>query len=148
MPELNIEQIKKVLPHRYPFLMVDRVLHLEENHIISIKNVSANEEFFNGHFPGKALMPGVLQVEAMAQSGAIMLLEKHIENPENNLVVFTNINRAKFRKSVIPGDQFHMDIKLTQRRRNFTTMEGIATVGDKVACELEATAAIVPKEEE
>lgn len=146
MPELDVEEIKKILPHRYPFLLVDRVLELKKNHIISYKNVTANEEFFNGHFPGRPLMPAVLQVEAMAQSGAIMLMKMHVKKPEENLVVFTNINKAKFRKSVTPGDQFHMDIKLTQRRHNFITMEGTGTVDGKIACELEATAAIVPRE--
>ncbi|HLR76889.1 MAG TPA: 3-hydroxyacyl-ACP dehydratase FabZ [Balneolaceae bacterium] len=145
MPELETEDIKEILPHRYPFLLVDRVLELDKKHIISYKNVTANEEFFNGHFPGKPLMPAVLQVEAMAQSGAIMLMKMHVEKPENNLVVFTNINQAKFRKSVTPGDQFHMDIRLTNRRRNFITMEGAGTVDGKIACELEATAAIVPR---
>ncbi len=93
-------------------------------------------------------MPGVLQVEALAQTGCIMLTEMHIEDPDNNLIVFTNINKAKFRKSVVPGDQLMMEVFLTNRRRNFTTMEGTATVDDKVVCELEATSAIVPKEDE
>lgn len=145
MSVLDVEEIKKILPHRYPFLLVDRVLKLEKNHILSYKNVTANEEFFNGHFPGRPLMPAVLQVEAMAQSGAIMLLKMHVEKPEDNLVVFTNINKAKFRKSVTPGDRFEMDIKLTGRRRNFITMVGTGTVDGKIACELEATAAIVPR---
>jgi len=79
MDQLNIEEIKKLIPHRYPFLLVDRVLEVEEGRILSLKNVSVNEEFFNGHFPGKSLMPGVLQVEAMAQSGCIMLMNGHIE---------------------------------------------------------------------
>lgn len=148
MSVMEVEAIKKVLPHRYPFLLVDRVLELEDNRIVTIKNVTANEEFFNGHFPGKPLMPGVLQVEAMAQSGCIMLLERHVEDVESNLVVFTNINKAKFRRSVVPGDQLRMEINLTSQRRNFTTMEGKATVDGQVACELEATAAIVPKEDE
>lgn len=143
MEELEIEDIKNILPHRYPFLLVDRVLEVDEKHIISYKNVTANEEFFNGHFPGKPLMPAVLQVEAMAQSGALMLMKMHVDDPEENLVVFTNINRAKFRKSVTPGDQFHMEIDLTKQRRNFITMEGKGTVKGEVACELEATAAIV-----
>lgn len=146
MPELQIEDIKNILPHRYPFLLVDRVLEVDESHIISYKNVSANEDFFNGHFPGKPLMPAVLQVEAMAQSGALMLMKTHVEDPDNSLVVFTNINGAKFRRSVTPGDQFHMEIDLTQQRRNFITMEGTGTVDGEVACELEATAAIVSKD--
>ena len=148
MSLMEIEAIKKVLPHRYPFLLVDRVLELEEKRILAYKNVTANEDFFNGHFPGKPLMPGVLQVEALAQTGCIMLTEMHIEDPENNLIVFTNINKAKFRKSVVPGDRLMMEVFLTNRRRNFTTMEGTASVDGDVVCELEATSAIVPKEDE
>lgn len=147
MASLTIEEIKKLIPHRYPFLLVDRVLELEEERILSLKNVTANEEFFNGHFPGKPLMPGVLQVEAMAQSACIMLMKKHIEDIDKKLVVFTGIKDAKFRRSVIPGDQLKMEVKLVNQRRNFVTMEGTATVDGEVACELKASAAIVSNEE-
>lgn len=146
MDQLNIEEIKKLIPHRYPFLLVDRVLEVEEGRILSLKNVTVNEEFFNGHFPGKSLMPGVLQVEAMAQSGCIMLMNGHIDDVENTLIVFTGINKAKFRKSVVPGDQLKMEVKLVNQRRNFVTMEGVATVDDEVVCELEASAAMVSNE--
>jgi len=148
MDELKITDIKKLIPHRYPFLLVDRVLEVEEGRIRSVKNVSVNEEFFNGHFPDRPIMPGVLQVEAMAQSGAIMLMHSHIDDPEESLMVFTGINKAKFRKSVVPGDQLEMEVTLVNQRRNFYNMEGIAKVGDDVVCELEASAAVVPSEEE
>lgn len=147
MDSLQIDEIKKLIPHRYPFLLVDRVLEVEEGRILSIKNVSANEEFFTGHFPDRSIMPGVLQVEALAQSGCLMLMHSHIDNPQEYLPVFTGINRAKFRKSVVPGDQLKMEVILINERRNFYTMEGEAFVDDNIVCELEASAAIVPSEE-
>ncbi len=143
---MKIEEIKNYLPHRYPFLLVDRVLEAEENRIVTIKNVTVNEEFFNGYFPGAPIMPGVLQVEAMAQSGCIMLMKAHVEDSQNTLIVFTGIKNAKFRQQVVPGDQLKMEVKLAGMRRNFVTMEGKATVDGKVVCELEASAAIVPKD--
>lgn len=144
---MKISEIKKLLPHRYPFLLVDRVLEIEEKRILTIKNVSVNEEFFNGHFPGKSIMPGVLQVEAMAQSGCLMLLNSSlVDDPDDVLIVFTGINNAKFRKSVVPGDQLKMEVHLANQRRNFVTMIGKAMVDDNVVCELEASSAIVPRE--
>lgn len=143
---MNIEEIKKVLPHRYPFLLVDRVLELQEDSIKALKNVTANEEFFNGHFPGQPIMPGVLQVEALAQAGAIMLMTQKVDNPGDSLMVFTGIKNAKFRRQVVPGDQLILEVKLENMKRNFVVMTGTATVNGEIACEIEASAALVPKD--
>lgn len=144
---MKIEDIKKVLPHRYPFLLVDRVLEVEEDRIKALKNVTVNEEFFNGHFPGQPIMPGVLQVEALAQAGAIMLMTQKVDDPGDSLMVFTGIKNCKFRRQVVPGDQLILEVELGSMRRNFVTMNGKATVDGEVACELEASAALVPKEQ-
>jgi 3-hydroxyacyl-[acyl-carrier-protein] dehydratase len=141
-----IEEIKKIIPHRYPFLLVDRVLELEEEQITAIKNVTVNEEFFNGHFLGQPIMPGVLQVEALAQAGAILLMKQKVEDSEKNLMVFTGIKNCKFRRQVVPGDQLKLEVKLGMMRRNFVTMIGTASVDGEVTCELEASAAVVPKQ--
>jgi len=143
---MDIEEIRNYLPHRYPFLLVDRVLELEDERIVTIKNVTANEDFFNGHFPGAPIMPAVLQVEAMAQSGCILMMKNKVENPDQSLIVFTGIQNAKFRKKVVPGDQLKMEVILTNMRRNFATMEGTATVDGNKVCELIASAAIVPRD--
>ena len=142
---MHIEEIKKLLPHRYPFLLVDRVIELNENEIYTLKNLTMNEQFFQGHFPDRPLMPGVLQVEAMAQSGCLLIMKTKVEDPDNSLVVFSKIQEAKFKRSVVPGDQLRMYIQLDAVRRNFITMSGHAKVDDEVACELKATAAIIER---
>lgn len=142
---MTIEEIKKYIPHRYPFLLVDRVLEMTDDSIVTIKNVTANEDFFNGHFPGAPIMPGVLQIEAMAQSGCIVMLKTKVEDPSKVMIVFSGINKAKFRKPVVPGDQLRMEVRLLEQRRNFVTMAGRATVDGQLTCELEATAALVDR---
>ncbi len=144
---LNIEDIKKLIPHRYPFLLVDRVLEIGEESITAVKNVSVNEPFFQGHFPGAPIMPGVLQVEALAQAGCVWMMKEKVEDPDKTLIVFTGINNAKFRRQVVPGDILKLEVEMGGMRRNFVTMIGKATVEGDVTCELEASAAIVDREE-
>jgi 3-hydroxyacyl-[acyl-carrier-protein] dehydratase len=142
---LTIEQIKELIPHRYPFLLVDRVLEVTETTAKGYKNVTANEEFFNGHFPGAPIMPGVLQLEAMAQLGCILIMNAKKEELKDSIIVFTGINNAKFKRMVVPGDKLDLEIELGSVRRNFATFKGTATVDGQLACSMEASAAIVPK---
>ncbi len=120
-------------------------MEMTDESIVTIKNVTANEDFFNGHFPGAPIMPGVLQIEAMAQSGCIVMLKTKVEDPSKVMIVFSAINKAKFRRPVVPGDQLRMEVQLVEQRRNFVTMAGRATVDGQLTCELEATAALVDR---
>jgi 3-hydroxyacyl-[acyl-carrier-protein] dehydratase len=136
---LDIHDILKILPHRYPLLLIDRVLELErKKHIVAIKNVTINEPFFNGHFPGQPIMPGVLIVEALAQAGGALLLTE-VEDRSNKLVVFTGIDRARFRKPVSPGDQLRLELEVTGWREVprmiAARMHGTAYVGEKRVAE-------------
>lgn len=143
--EMDIERIQSILPHRYPFLLVDRVLEVEPGkRIVAIKNVTANEPFFIGHFPGKPIMPGVLQLEAMAQVGGLLLLNQ-LENPEDKLVFFTGIDKVKFRKPVVPGDQIRFELEAVRVRTKFTKMVGRGYVDDRVVVEAELSAALVDR---
>jgi 3-hydroxyacyl-[acyl-carrier-protein] dehydratase len=130
---LDIEKILKILPHRYPFLMVDRVLELKKgDSIVAIKNVTYNEPFFLGHFPEIKVMPGVLMLEAMAQAGGILLYHS-IPDPENKLVFLTKIDNTKIRRSVVPGDQLRIEAKLLRLKGRFCHIQGKATVdGEEV----------------
>ena len=132
---LNILEIMKLLPHRYPMLLVDRILEFEDGkRIVGLKNVSANEQFFQGHFPGNPVMPGVLIVEAMAQCCAVLFL-KDIEDRDKKLFLFGGVDKARFRKPVIPGDQLIMECTVLQKRASTVRMRGEAKVNGVIVAE-------------
>jgi beta-hydroxyacyl-ACP dehydratase FabZ len=132
---LDINQIQKILPHRPPFLLVDRVLEMEPGkRIVGIKNVTMNEPFFAGHFPNFPVMPGVLIIEAMAQTGGLLLLQDE-SDPARKLVFFAAIEEAKFRRPVVPGDQLRLEMEMLSRRSAFCRMKGQALVNGQVAAE-------------
>lgn len=141
----DIQSILKIMPHRYPFLLIDRVLDLEpDKRVVAIKNVTINEPFFQGHFPGHPIMPGVLILEAMAQAGGILLLNA-IENPETKLVYFMSIDNAKFRRPVTPGDQLRFELDMLTFRRNTCKMSGHAYVGDTLVAEADFMAMVIDR---
>jgi 3-hydroxyacyl-[acyl-carrier-protein] dehydratase len=131
----DVVEIQKILPHRYPFLMVDGILEMERlKHIVGVKNVTINESHFQGHFPGKPSMPGVLIIEAMAQTGGLLLLLE-IPDRESKLLYFVAVDGARFRRPVVPGDQLRLDIKVLSWRGDFCKLEGKATVDGQLAAE-------------
>ena len=142
---LEADAIMKILPHRYPFLLVDRVLSVEEGRAVAIKNVTVNEPFFQGHFPGQPIMPGVLVLEALAQVGGVLAFQTSKE-AENHLVIFVGIDRAKFRKPVVPGDQLRLEVTLLHKRHPYWRLRGEAYVGDALVCEMEFKAMLSPRE--
>jgi 3-hydroxyacyl-[acyl-carrier-protein] dehydratase len=142
---LDIGDILRSIPHRYPFLLVDRVLELEPGRrIVALKNVTINESFFLGHFPGAPVMPGVLIVEAMAQSGAVLLLHD-MPDRDSNLVYFTGIDHARFRRTVRPGDQLRLTLEVLKLRARTCKMHGRAEVDGSLAAEAEILSALVPR---
>ncbi len=144
-PVLDIKEITRRLPHRYPFQLVDKIIHLDEQCVTGVKNVTINEPFFQGHFPGEPIMPGVLQVEALAQTGGILVLNT-VPDPENYLTYFLGIDACRFRKMVVPGDTLVMHCKLlTEIKRGFSKMSGQIFVGDKLTCEVTMLAQIAKK---
>jgi 3-hydroxyacyl-[acyl-carrier-protein] dehydratase len=148
--QLDIQEILKILPHRYPFLLIDRVIELtRKERIVAIKNVTINEPFFVGHFPNLPIMPGVLIIEALAQTGAVLLLSE-VEDRHTKLVFFTGIERARFRRPVVPGDQLRLEVQVKAWRgsgaRIAVRMEGIAFVEGKKAAEAVVTAQLVERE--
>ena len=142
-PVMDNNQIRELLPHRYPFLLVDKIIEKGENHIVGVKNVTTNEPFFQGHFPQEPVMPGVLHIEAMAQTGGILVLST-VDEPERYSTYFMKIDNVKFRQKVVPGDTliFHVSF-MTELRRGCAVMKGYAFVGEKIVTECEFMAQIV-----
>lgn len=141
----DITDVMDLLPHRYPFLLVDRVLEIDpEKSITAIKNVTINEPFFQGHFPGSPIMPGVLVIEAMAQAGGLMLFDS-VDDPRRWLVLFGGIDKVRFRKPILPGDQIRFELELVSKRGRMCKMRGVAKVDDRVCAEAELTAMLVEK---
>jgi len=135
---MTLEEIKNILPHRYPFLLVDRVIEINKGkYCKALKNISANEEIFQGHFPNHAVLPGVMIIEALAQTAGIVIHSGKDKNSSNEIVFFAGIDKAKFRIPVIPGDQLLLETNLINQRRNFWVFEGKASVDDKLAAQAE-----------
>ena len=144
-PIFNVEQIKEFLPHRYPFLLVEKIIELSDNHVVGVKNISVNEAYFEGHFPGNPVFPGVLQMEALAQTGGILALTT-VDVPENWDTYFLKMDNVKFKKIVRPGDTLLLKMKLlTPIRRGIVHMQGTAYVGDSIVSEGELTAQIIKR---
>ncbi len=141
----DIQEILGFLPHRYPFLLIDRVIEFEPaKRLVAIKNVTINEPFFQGHFPGYPIMPGVLVIEAMAQAGGIIMTHE-LPDRDDKLVVFTGIERAKFRQKVTPGDQLRIEVDVLSFRTRAGRIQGRALVDGKLACEATLTCQVVPR---
>lgn len=144
----DIQEIMGLLPHRYPFLLIDKVVEFEpQKRLVAIKSVTINEPFFQGHFPGYPIMPGVLVVEAMAQAGGIIMTAA-MPDRDQKLVVFSGIERAKFRRPVVPGDQLRIEVEVLAFRSRAGRIEGKAYVEGKLACEATLTCQVVPRSRE
>ena len=140
----DISEILAVMPHRYPFLLIDRVLEMGESTIRAVKNVTINEPHFLGHFPEVPVMPGVLIVEAMAQAGAFLLFSQ-VEDRDDKLIYFTGIDKCRFRKPVVPGDQLIFEVELVAKRKAFAKIHGRALVDDEVVCEADMMSALADR---
>ena len=141
-PAMELTDILELLPHRYPILLVDRILEIEPGaRVVALKNVTANEPFFQGHFPGYPVMPGVLIVEAMAQAGCVMMLSG-VQDPQSKVPFFAGIDRCKFRRPVVPGDQLRLELEVLRQRGTSCKLQGQALVGEELAAEAEIMAVL------
>jgi 3-hydroxyacyl-[acyl-carrier-protein] dehydratase len=145
MAILDINEIRAILPHRFPFLLVDRIVEMEPERIVGIKQVTLNEPFFQGHFPDFPVMPGVLIVEAMAQTAGVLVL-KSMPDRANKLVLLVAIENARFRRPVVPGDTVRMEMKIVKRKSSVAKMAGVATVDGNVVAEVEVMCKLADKE--
>lgn len=137
----DVRQIMEIIPHRYPFLLVDKILELVPGeHVKGLKNVTINEPFFQGHFPGEPIMPGVLVLEAMAQTAAVLAFETHPERERGEPIYFLGIDKVRFRKPVLPGDQIIFELRDYKQKRNIMKMKGTATIDGELAVEAELMA--------
>lgn len=144
---MGVSEIERLLPHRYPFLLLDRIVEFEPTkRVVALKNVTANESFFQGHFPGFPVMPGVLLLEAMAQAGALMILHEDA-NLGDHLIYFTGVDGCKFRRPVVPGDQVRLEVDVLRFRSNAGRMQGRAMVEGKLAAEATLSCAVVARHE-
>jgi 3-hydroxyacyl-[acyl-carrier-protein] dehydratase len=145
---LNVLDIMSYIPHRYPFLLVDRIIEIKKNEsAIGLKNVTFNEDFFQGHFPNDPIMPGVLQIEAMAQTAAILVISSLGEKaPPNSGILFTTINNVKFRKPVVPGDQLILKVKIIKEKMGIFVIEGVGEVDNKKVVESEFSALLYDRD--
>ncbi len=143
----DIQKIMNLLPHRYPFIMIDRILELIPGEkVVALKNVTINEPFFQGHFPGSPIMPGVLIIEAMAQAGAVLAAKSLPEEEQGSLIYFMGMNKVKFRKPVVPGDQIIFEVKFLKQRAKVFKMSGMAFVDEKLVAEAELMASFGEKQ--
>jgi 3-hydroxyacyl-[acyl-carrier-protein] dehydratase len=145
---LDINGIQKILPHRHPFLMVDAILEMERlKRVVGVKNVSPSENYFQGHFPGKPIMPGVLIIEAMAQTGGVLLLQE-VPDREKKLLYFVAVDEARFRRPVLPGEQLRLEVEVLNWRGNFCKLAGKATVNGELAAEAKLMCKMVDRDSE
>lgn len=142
---ISAREIESILPHRFPFLLVDRVLEVSEDRIVAIKNVSWGEPYFQGHFPGMPVMPGVLQVEALAQAGGVLAAQTSDFDPSTHVVFFMAMDQVKFRRQVTPGDQLVLEVEPLRKGRVWK-MKGVAKVDGEVASQAELTATVAPRQ--